>query len=70
MHSYHTTYQVIKWNVKGLSTIIETEQVPDQVHSLFLDLASFIEHCEADKETLQTFGESLEAFGGWKGIKV
>ena len=56
--------------IKGLSTVIVNEKVPDHVHSVFLNLANFIEHCEADKEKLNTFGESLRAFGGADGIKA
>lgn len=56
--------------IQGLSSIIRTEQVPDHVHSVFLDLANFIEHCDADKESISTFGASLQAFGGADGIKA
>ena len=55
--------------IKGLSKVIQNNQVPDSVHSVFLDLANFIEHCDVDKEKLETQGESLNAFGGWDGIK-
>ena len=67
-------FNALQNNVKlikqGLSSIIKTEQVPDHVHSVFLNLANFIEHCDADKESLSSFGASLQAFGGADGIQA
>ena len=50
--------------VSGLTKIIESEAAPREVQSFFLDLAQFLEHCDADKEKLESIGRSLAAFGG------
>ena len=55
--------------ITGLTKIIESEGSPREVQSFFLDLAQFIEHCDAEKESLSSFGASLSAFGGVDGIE-